>query len=428
LQRGFAARLAPSIEGFGMRAIDATRLYFDRAADQMDLSENMRQLLLSAKREISVQIAVEMDNGEIATMIGYRVQHDDARGPMKGGLRYHPEVDLSEVRSLAALMTWKTAVVDIPFGGAKGGVAVDPLKISPGELERITRKFIDGIHDVIGPDVDIPAPDMGTNADVMAWIMNQYQKYHGFSPGCVTGKPVELYGIPGREEATGRGVGQLAFKMVNRLGRKPSQVRVALQGFGNVGSHAAKFLHEAEFKVVAVSDVSGAYVRPEGLDIPKALQYAREHHGSLKGYTEADQISNEALLELDVELLIPAALGGVITAENAARIKAPMIIEAANQPVWPDADRIFDERGTTVLPDILANSGGVTVSYFEWVQNRQHYQWGLNRVRQELDRVLSDSFERVWSLSNERKVSLRTAAYVLGIGRVGRATILGGIT
>jgi glutamate dehydrogenase (NAD(P)+) len=411
-----------------MRAIDATRLYFDRAADRIDLSENMRQLLLTAKREISVQIAVELDNGEIATFIGYRVQHDDARGPMKGGLRYHPEVDLGEVRSLAALMTWKTAVVDIPFGGAKGGIAVDPAKLSPREMERITRKFVDGIHDVIGPDVDIPAPDMGTNAEVMAWIMNQYQKYHGFNPGVVTGKPVELHGIPGREEATGRGVGHLAFKLMSRLGRKAQQTRVALQGFGNVGSHAAKFLSEAEFKVVAVSDVSGGYYRPEGLDIPKMLQYAREHQSSLQGYTEAERISNEQLLELDVELLVPAALGGVITAQNAPRVKAPVIIEAANQPVWPDADHIFDQQGTVVLPDILANAGGVTVSYFEWVQNRQHYQWGLNRVRQELDRVLSDSFERVWTVASERKVSLRTAAYILGIGRVGRATILGGIT
>jgi glutamate dehydrogenase (NAD(P)+) len=411
-----------------MRAIDATRLYFDRAADLMDLSESMRLLLLTAKREISVQIAVELDNGEIATLIGYRVQHDDARGPMKGGLRYHPEVDLSEVRSLAALMTWKTAVVDIPFGGAKGGIAVDPAKLSPREMERITRRFVDGIHDVIGPDVDIPAPDMGTNADVMAWIMNQYQKYHGFSPGVVTGKPVELHGIPGREEATGRGVGHLAFKMLGRLGRKPAQTRVALQGFGNVGSHAAKFLSEADFKIVAASDASGGYYRPGGLDIPKMLQYALEHQFSLKGYADAERITNEQLLELDVELLIPAAIGGVITAENAPRIKAPMIIEAANQPVWPDADQIFDQRGTVVLPDILANSGGVTVSYFEWVQNRQHYQWGLNRVRQELDRVLSDSFERVWALASERKVSLRNAAYILGIGRVARATILGGIT
>jgi glutamate dehydrogenase (NAD(P)+) len=325
-------------------------------------------------------------------------------------------------------MTWKTALVDVPFGGAKGGVAVDPRKVNARELERITRKFVDGIHNVIGPDIDIPAPDMGTNSEVMAWIMNQYQKYHGFSPACVTGKPVELYGIPGREEATGRGVGILAFKLLGRLGRKPAQTRVALQGFGNVGSHAAKFLSEADFKVVAVSDVSGGYYLPGGLDIPAMLQYAREHHGSLHGYGNVERLSNEELLELDVELLVPAAIGGAITADNAARIKAPVIIEAANQPVWPDADQIFESGGKTILPDILANAGGVTVSYFEWAQNRQHYSWGLNRVRQELDRVLSDSFERVWTVSKERNVSLRSAAYILGIGRVGRATILGGIT
>ncbi len=409
-------------------SIDSTQLYFDRAADRMDLSDNMRRLLLTAKREVSVQVVVEMDNGELGTFVGYRVQHDDSRGPMKGGLRYHPEVDLDEVRSLAALMTWKTAVVNIPYGGAKGGIAIDPAKLSPREVERVTRKFIDGLHDMIGPDIDIPAPDMGTNAEVMAWIMNQYQKYHGFNPACVTGKPVELYGIPGREEATGRGVGIFAVKLLSRLGRKPAETRVALQGFGNVGSHAAKFLREADFKLVAISDASGGYYRAEGLDVGKMLQYAREHHNSLTGYTEADKIDNEALLELDVELLVPAALGGVITAENAARIKAPIIVEAANGPVWPDADKIFEDRGTTVLPDILANAGGVTVSYFEWAQNRQHYQWGINRVRQELDRVLSDSFEQVWELSAERKVSLRTAAYMLGIGRVGRATILGGIS
>jgi glutamate dehydrogenase (NAD(P)+) len=410
-----------------MRAIDATRLYFDRAADRMDLGESMRQLLLTSKREVSVQIAIELDSEEITTLIGYRVQHDNARGPMKGGLRYHPEVDLSEVRSLAALMTWKTALVDVPFGGAKGGVAVDPAKLTRDELERVTRKFVDGIHDVIGPDIDIPAPDLGTNSEVMAWFMNQYQKYHGFNPGCVTGKPVELHGIPGREEATGRGVGILAFKLISRLGRKAAQTRVALQGFGNVGSHAAKFLSEADFKVVAVSDLSGGYYRPEGLEIPRVLAHVREHH-SLKDFKEAERIPNEELLQLDVELLIPAALGGVITADNVQGIKAPVIIEAANQPVWPDADTMLEERGTVVLPDLLANSGGVTVSYFEWVQNRQHYSWGLNRVRQELDRVLSDSFERVWTMSKDHKVSLRTAAYMLGIGRVGRATILGGIT
>jgi glutamate dehydrogenase (NAD(P)+) len=410
-----------------MRALDATRLYFDQAADRMDLSDNMRRLLLTAKREVTVQIAVELDNGQIGTFLGYRVQHDDSRGPMKGGLRYHPQVDLDEVRSLAALMTWKTALVDLPYGGAKGGVTIDPAAVSPRELERITRRFIDGIHDVIGPDIDIPAPDLGTNAEVMAWIMNQYQKYHGFNPACVTGKPVELYGIPGREEATGRGVGILAYKLISRLGRKPNETRVAIQGFGNVGSHTAKMLSEAEFKVVAVSDLSGAYYRPQGLDVLRLLQHAREHRGSLAGYPAADRLSGDELLELDVELLVPAALGGVIRLDNVARVRAPVIVEAANGPIWPDADRELERRGSVVLPDVLANAGGVTVSYFEWAQNRQHYQWDLNRVRSELDRVLSLGFERVWALSVERKVSLRTAAYILGIGRVGRATVLGGI-
>ncbi len=411
-----------------MRAFDATRVYFDRAADHMDLSDNMRRMLLIPNREVQVQIAVEMDSGELATFIGYRVQHNNSRGPMKGGLRYHPQVDLDEVRSLAALMTWKTAVVNLPYGGAKGGVAIDPLALSRRELERITRKFVDQLHDVIGPDRDIPAPDMGTGAEEMAWIMNQYAKYHGFSPAVVTGKPVELFGLPGREEATGRGVGIFIIKLLSRLKRKPAQTRVAIQGFGNVGSHTSKFLSEAECKVVAVGDVTGGYYRAEGLDLPAMFRHTREHRGLLEGYQDAERISNDALLELDVDLLIPAALGGVITAANAPRIKAPVIVEAANAPIEPDADAALESRGVTILPDILANAGGVTASYFEWVQNQQHYQWGINRVRQELDHVLSDAFERVWELSLERKVPLRTAAYILGIGRVGRATVLGGIT
>ena len=250
-----------------MRSSEASRIYFDRAADQLDLSDNMRRLLLTAKREVQVQIPVEMDSGDVATFIGYRVQHNSARGPMKGGLRYHPQVDLEEVRSLAALMTWKTAVVNIPYGGAKGGISLDPSKMSPRELERITRRFVDAIHDLFGPDVDIPAPDMGTTPDVMAWIMNQYGKYHGFSPACVTGKPVEYHGIPGRDEATGRGVGSLTLKLLSRLGRKIAGTSVAIQGFGNVGSHTAKFLHDAECRIVAISDAFGGFHRTEGLDV-----------------------------------------------------------------------------------------------------------------------------------------------------------------
>jgi len=411
-----------------MKSFEAVKHYFSRAADQLELTDNMRTLLLTAKREVQVQIAIERDNGDLETLIGYRVQHDNSRGPMKGGLRFHHEVDLDEVRSLASLMTWKTAVVNIPYGGAKGGIAVDVRSLSNRELERITRKFVDEIHDIIGPDHDIPAPDMGTNAEVMAWIMNQHNKYHGFNPGVVTGKPVEHYGIPGREEATGRGVGILAIKTIGRLGHKPQKTRVAIQGFGNVGSHAAMFLHDAQCKVVAISDISGAYFREEGLDIPAATRYAHEHRRSLEGWGEADKITNEALLELDVELLIPAALGGVINAANAPRIKAPLIIEAANAPVRPDADDLLTERGVVIVPDILANAGGVTVSYFEWAQNRQYYSWNLDRVRQELERVMSNAFEEVWELSRERNVSLRTAAFMQGISRVGRATVLAGIT
>ncbi len=410
-----------------MKSLDSTQLYFSHAADQIDLSPSMRRLLLTPKREVQVQVALELDNGEIATYVGYRVQHDDARGPMKGGLRYHPDIDLDEVRSLAALMTWKTAVVNLPYGGAKGGIAIDPKSVSLHELERLTRVFIDGIHDVIGPDIDIPAPDMGTNETVMAWIMNQYSKYHGFSPAVVTGKPVELHGLPGREEATGRGVGAVTVKTLGRLGRKVVGTEIAIQGFGNVGTHTAKFLHEAECKVIAVSDVTGGYYRPQGLDIPGMLRYALVNK-SLAGYTEADKITNEQLLELKVDLLIPAALGGVITSANAAKINAPIIVEAANAPIYPDADEALYQRGVTIVPDILANAGGVTASYFEWVQNRQHYQWTLNRVRQELDRVMTDAFEQVWEKANERRVSLRTAAYILGIGRVGRATVLAGIS
>lgn len=411
-----------------MRPFEATKQYFERAADHLELSKSFREYLITPRRELQVQIPVEMDDGSLRSLIGYRVQHNRARGPMKGGLRYHPEVDLDEVRSLASLMTWKTAVVNIPYGGAKGGIAIDVSKISVRELERITRKFIDEIHEMIGPDTDIPAPDMGTDYRVMAWIMDQYNKYHGFNPGVVTGKPVEYYGIPGREEATGRGVGLLTLKLLGRLGRKTAGARIAIQGFGNVGTHTAKFLSEAECKIVAISDSTGGYFRADGIDIPKALRYSIEHERLLRGFADADRITNEQVLELDVDVLIPAAIGGVITAENAARVKAPVIVEAANAPVDPGADDILDKNGVVVLPDILANAGGVTVSYFEWAQNRQFYRWNLDRVRQELDKTLSTAFEETWDLARNRNVSLRTAAFMLGIDRVARAATLGGIS
>jgi len=410
-----------------MKAFESTRLYFERAADRLNLPESLRKLLLTPMREVQVQIPVEMDDGRLETFIGYRVQHDDSRGPMKGGLRYHHEVDLDEVRSLATLMTWKTAVVDLPYGGAKGGIAIDPKKVSVKELERITRKFIDQIHDIIGPHKDIPAPDMGTGAREMAWIRNQWEKYHGFGPACITGKPVEDYGALGREEATGRGVGVLAYKLLGNLNRKPQNTRVALQGFGNVGSHAAKYLYESEYKIVAVGDHTASFYSPTGLDIPKMLKHALANKGSLLGFSEAEKIPHDALLELDVDLLIPAALGGVITKANAARIKAPLIIEAANAPIDPEADDLLHARGCIILPDILANAGGVTVSYFEWVQNLQFYKWSLNRIRQELEAVLTHAFEAVWQEAKLHNVSLRTAAYMIAIRRVQRATELGGM-
>ena len=409
-----------------LKSFEATNLFFNQAADYLEMSAGMREHLLTPTRELQVEIPVELDDGSLRTFIGYRVQHNNSRGPFKGGLRYHHDVDLDEVRSLASLMTWKTALVDLPYGGAKGGIAISPREFNRRELERITRKFVDQIHEIIGPDKDIPAPDMGTTADVMAWIMNQYSKYHGFSPGVVTSKPVEHYGMPGREEATGRGVGILTIKLTGRLGRKPKETRIAIQGFGNVGSHAAKFLTEADFPVVAISDVSGAFYREDGINIGAALRYCNSNGGSLEGFDGADLISNEELLSADVQVLVPAALGGVITKDNVSDIKANIIIEAANAPVMPDADEMLRERGTIVLPDILANAGGVTASYFEWVQNRQHYRWGIDRVRQELDAALTRSFDATWDLARERNVGLRVAAFMLGISRVRRATTLAG--
>ncbi|MEX2171472.1 MAG: Glu/Leu/Phe/Val dehydrogenase dimerization domain-containing protein [Pirellulales bacterium] len=409
-----------------MKSFENVQRYFNQAADLLGLPPYMRTLLGEPMREVTVQIPVEMDSGELRCFMGYRVQHNRARGPMKGGIRYHPEVDLDEVRSLASLMTWKTAVMNLPYGGAKGGVTVNPKQLSPRERERLTRELIDEIHELIGPDIDIPAPDMGTDHREMAWIMNQYGKYHGFNPGVVTGKPVELYGIPGREEATGRGVGILTLKTIGRLGHKTKDTRVAIQGFGNVGSHTAKYLADSECKVVAISDALSGYYNPTGLDILDAVRFARQQNGLLDNYPRGEKITNAELLELDVEVLIPAAIGGVITAENAPRIKAPVIVEGANAPVRPDADDILAQRGIVVLPDILANAGGVTVSYFEWAQNRQYYQWSLDRVRQELDRLLAAAFEQVWDQSRQHDISLRTAAFMIAIERVARATTLAG--
>lgn len=407
-------------------AFEAAEQYFEEAAAVMNLTSSMRDLLLIPEREVKVQVPIKRDNGEVATFIGFRMQHNSKRGPMKGGLRYHHEVNADEVLALASLMTWKTAVVDIPYGGAKGGIAVNPKDLSLDELERLTRRFVDEIHDIFGPDKDIPAPDMGTNAQTMAWIMNQYEKFHGFSPGCVTGKPVELYGAEGREEATGRGVGTLTLALLRKFGRSIESSTVAIQGFGNVGTFTAAYLQKAGGKVVAISDVSGAILNRDGIDITAALAWVADKK-SLAGFPGGEPISNEALLALDVDVLIPAALGGVLTEDNAKDVRARFIVEAANGPTTPEADAIFNKKEVIVLPDILANAGGVTVSYFEWVQNQQYFRWDLGRVREELERTMTRGFDKVWSTAQEKKVSLRVAAYLVGIGRVARATTLGGI-
>lgn len=412
-----------------MKAFEATRLFFTQAADQLELPDELREALLMPDREVQVQVTIRRDDGKLANFVGFRVQHDHSRGPMKGGLRFHPEVDLDETRALASLMTWKTAVVNLPYGGAKGGIGVNPRDLSKAELERLTRAFVDQIHDIVGPDTDIPAPDMGTDHQVMSWFRNQWEKYHGFHPAVITGKPVEEYGAKGREEATGRGVGTLTVKLVKRLGMRADQSKVAIQGFGNVGSHAAKFLHEAQFPIVAVSDISGTYYAENGLNIPELLRHTIAHpQGLLEGYEHAEKLPLDALLKLDhVDILIPAALGGVIHEGNVDSVHAKVIIEAANGPVHPGADKILHDRGVTILPDILANAGGVTVSYFEWVQNRQHYRWSLDRVRQELDHTMNEAFEGVWQMAGQHNVSLRTAAYMIGIARVKRATELAGL-
>ena len=412
-----------------MKAFEATKRYFDKAASHVDMDEKIHEMLLMPRRELQVRVTIRRDDGSLANYTGFRVQHDNHRGPMKGGLRYHPDVDLDETRSLASLMTWKTAVVDLPYGGAKGGIGVDPVDLSDAEVERLTRAFVDQIHELVGPDTDIPAPDMGTDHRVMSWFRNQWEKYHGFNPAVITGKPVEEYGAKGREEATGRGVGTLTVKLAKRLGENPEQTKVAIQGFGNVGSHAAKFLSEAQFPIIALSDITGTYYDPNGLNIPELLRHAMDHpRGLLEGYTGCEVLPMNDLITLDeVDILIPAAIGGVIRQDNANDIRARIIIEAANGPILPEADEILEDKGVTVLPDILANAGGVTVSYFEWVQNRQHYKWSLDRVRRELDFTMTNAFENVWQTAQQENLSLRTAAYKIGIERVRRSAELAGV-
>ncbi len=409
-----------------MQAFEATSLYFDQAAKLLDLSDNIRTLLITPDREVRVEVVIELDSGQIGNFIGYRVQHDDARGPYKGGLRYHPLVDQDEARSLASLMTWKTALVDLPYGGAKGGINCDPTKLSRGELERLTRRFIEKIHDMIGPVKDIPAPDMGTDAQVMAWIMNEYGKFEGFNPACVTGKPVEFHGSEGREAATGYGVAIITREILTRLGKSVAGSTFAIQGYGNVGSHTARFLWRQGAKIVAVSDAYGAVTNSSGLDIAELDRHVALAR-KVVGFKGGEATTNDQLLMLPVDVLIPAALGGVFDRAMAQSVQARMIIEAANSPTWPEADEVFNARGIPVVPDILANAGGVIVSYFEWVQNLQHFRWPLEQIQREEEKRLVEAFHDMYDLAQSQRISLRTAAFLRAITRVSRAHALGGI-
>lgn len=399
---------------------------FDRAAEAMALDPDTAALLKMPVREIQVKIPVRMDDGHLEVFVGYRVQHNNARGPMKGGIRYHPDVDLGEVRSLAALMTWKTAVVNIPFGGAKGGIACDPKRLSLAETERMTRTFISALDTVIGPYQDIPAPDVNTTPQVMAWIMDEYSRRHGYSPGVVTGKPIDVGGSKGREEATGRGCVFVIQEAARDFNLNLGKARVVVQGIGNVGSHVARLLTELGCRVIAISDSRGGIHHPDGLPIDRVLSYKSDHR-SLSGFPGGRAITNEALLELDCDILIPSALGGVIHKFNADRIKTKMIAEAANNPTTTTADEILEKNGVIVIPDILANAGGVTVSYFEWTQNLQQLSWDEERVNDELQKIMTRSYQAVVATAREKKVSLRVAAYIVAIEKVARATRLRGI-
>jgi len=402
--------------------LEASHRYFHKGADLFNLEDKLRSILLTPNRIIKAELALEGADGTIHHHIGYRAQHNNRRGPYKGGLRYHPAMDEDHAVALANLMTWKTAVVGVPFGGAKGGIDCDPNEMAPIDVNNLTRLFVGQLKDVIGPTTDIPAPDMNTDGSVMAWIMDEYSKYEGFSPGVVTGKPLHLFGSEGREEATGRGVAHVIVAALEEEGRSPEGVTVAIQGFGNVGSFAAKTLAGWGAKIVAVGDYLGGVARADGLDVDALAEWVREHR-TVKGFSDADEIDPNAVLTWKCDVLIPAAIEDVLTAENAGEVRASLIAEAANAPTTPEADEILVERGVKVIPDILANAGGVTVSYFEWAQNIQQYRWELARVREELAKTMSRAYNEVQATAKEHRTDMRTAAFALAIQRVGRAAI-----
>jgi len=408
----------------GQESLNVVNHFFALAAKALRLDDALAFLILNTDRELRVEIPLVRDDGRLVVYNGYRVQHNNARGPYKGGLRYHPDVDAAEVTALASLMTWKTALVGVPFGGAKGGITVDPKTLSVRERENLTRRFVQAIDPVIGPTEDIPAPDVNTDAQTMAWFFDEYSRRHGFAPAVVTGKPPAVGGSLGRKEATGLGVAIVAEKAAAATKLPLKGAKVVVQGFGNVGSHAAQFLAERGATVVGISDVSGGKYDPNGLDLAAALRLQAEA-GTIKDL-KAEGRTNAELLESPCDVLVPAALDRVLTGDNAGRVQAKLIVEGANAPTTADADAVFRERGVTVVPDILANAGGVTVSYFEWVQNLQQFAWSLDQVREKLAATLDAAFRATWDAAARFQATPREAAFILAVERVAEATKLRG--
>jgi glutamate dehydrogenase (NAD(P)+) len=416
-----ALRLRPA----EISSYDVVTTHFDRAADMLGVADDVRAVLRSSYREVQVQVPVRRADGKIHVYSGYRVQHNGARGPYKGGIRYHPDVELDEVRALAALMTWKTAIVGVPFGGAKGGINCPAKELTQGELQRATRSFIDKIEQFLGPTQDIPAPDVNTNAQVMAWMMDEYGKIHGHHPAVVTGKPIALGGSYGRASATGRGVVYAFREAAPALGLMPSETTVVIQGFGNVGGWAGRIFQQLGARVIGVQEASGAIHNEAGIDC-EALTEHLERGGTLADFPGAEPIDAEEVLGLECDVFVPAALGGMIHAENADLLNCKVLIEGANSPTTPKADEILADKGVFIVPDVLANAGGVVVSYFEWVQNLQHFRWDEREVNDRLGTVMRRAYREVAARAKQDAVPMRTAAYALGIERVLEAATVRG--
>jgi len=402
--------------------LEDAQFYFQKAADVLNLPDRLREILMTPIRVVKVDLVIDDDDGKLQHYQGFRVQHNKARGPMKGGLRFHPSMDEDHAAALASLMTWKTAVIDVPFGGAKGGINCDPSKMSDRELNEVTRKFVEQTKEIIGPMTDIPAPDVNTNAKVMGWIMDEYSKYAGFSPGVVTGKPLHLFGSEGRDEATGRGVMVALDEALKDRDKSWQGIRVAVQGFGNVGANAARLMAEQGAKIVAIGDHMGGVSNEKGLDIDALNDWAREHH-TVKGFNGGQPFNSSEVITWDVDVLIPAALEDAINESNVNDVKADIIVEGANAPTSPAAHEILVQRGVLIVPDILANAGGVTVSYFEWVQNIQQFRWKKDRINQELTDMMRKGYASVREVANQYSIDLRTAAFVLAIRRVSEAAM-----